>query len=295
MAEALRADRQGFNARFEAARRSSTLDPGAFSSHLATVVRPLVDAAEATTPGVAPAVTAALFDVSLELLVVAPEGARAVWRELLPHLGWALAAQPRRLAASTTNAVMALDRAGARPAEWVDRMRACAEATDDVDVLLDAGRVAGWRSGLAATRARALDLAGRLPPDLAAAALGLPGVDPAVLDDLAALRWGPVDAPIDVGRVGGFRGFGGPFLVPPTVALEADRLVVTAGTDRWQLHADRFGATLARTAGPTHPPAPPPPLDLPELSGASSWAATTDTVAVTSPLSHHLRLVALPT
>jgi len=112
-----------------------------------------------------------------------------------------------------------------------------------------------------------------------------------------------------VARVGAFRGFGGLFLSPPSVTCPAGQFLVTDGVGQWLLTADRFGATLHRaTTPPTGPAARQPPfykLDtrgkvtrgkhsatFPELAGSQSSAADATTLAVTTPLSHAVFLVA---
>ena len=63
-----------------------------------------------------------------------------------------------------------------------------------------------------------------------------PWLDPAAPDRARALAF--------VKEVGSFRGFGGGFVSPPSVSAVGDHLVVTSSGHCWELHADRFGATL---------------------------------------------------
>jgi hypothetical protein len=113
-----------------------------------------------------------------------------------------------------------------------------------------------------------------------------------------------------VGRVGAFRGFGGTFIRPPQVTCPGGQFVASDGEQHWLLHADRFGATLHRMAVlPTAPPVMAAPLFkvglsgkisrgahsavFPELMVSHSSAANTHTLAVTTPLSHAVYLIAL--
>jgi hypothetical protein len=113
-----------------------------------------------------------------------------------------------------------------------------------------------------------------------------------------------------VRRVGAFRGFGGLFMAPPMVICPSGQFVVSDGTGHWLLCADRFGATFHRSAAPLNGPAamsePFYRLDtrgkvtrgrhsatFPELAGSQSSAADGATLAVTTPLSHAVYLVAL--
>jgi hypothetical protein len=176
-----------------------------------------------------------------------------------------------------------------------------APAPDD---LLAAGQVAGWRSGMAAYRTDALAVAGRLDPALAAAALGMPtdGWEPAAF--LARLRDDPwfdpaAPAPVEGGgprppaAVGSFRGFGGPFVRPPTLAVVAGRVLATDGDDWFAVFADAFGWAVLRTAPPgdgargaSTAMAEPPPAALAGIPEVTGWVALPSGFAATSALTH---------
>jgi hypothetical protein len=49
-----------------------------------------------------------------------------------------------------------------------------------------------------------------------------------------------------IGRIGGFRGFGAAFLVPPRLLRVDQELFVWSGDDSWLLVLDAFGCTLHR-------------------------------------------------
>jgi hypothetical protein len=107
-------------------------------------------------------------------------------------------------------------------------------------------------------------------------------------------------------RAGGFRGFGGPFLRPPKVALGGDDFVVTDGEKTWRLIADVFGAVFMRveTRGSlsTKNSATVDSVgaaqwngesaSFPELTGASSFICDGRTLAVTLATSHLVFLLA---
>jgi len=163
------------------------------------------------------------------------------------------------------------------------------------DLVRRAVLVAAWRSGLVRYRRAALDAT----PDLAA-----------VLDRHAADPWWwpgtPADAPAVLlrgvhgpahvlGRFGGFRGFGGPWLVPPHV-VGADprhpglRWALRTGSgdaaEHWTLVADVHGSLVARSTpaddvvahlGPEPFPGPGAPAparadDLDDVLGTASVA-----------------------
>ena len=128
-----------------------------------------------------------------------------------------------------------------------------AAASGDTETTLRAGQVAAWAVGLAQFRESALASAESLPDDALAAAIGAP--EPleaaATVAQLRADRWWrpdrePPEAGSVVHRVGGFRGFGGPFLAPPEVVTTDGHVEVRSGDDVWALHADAWGATLTR-------------------------------------------------
>ena len=243
----LEANRSELNARIAEARRSSpAFEPAVLADALRQLVAPLVDAVEARGEGFATSVAAAGFDLALDLCAQGrlTGAVRDGWADLLPALVPQLAADPHRVIASVTNALANLERTpGGRPDTWIAVVRAVAPASPTPDSLLAAGQVAGWRCGLAAYRTSALALAETLDPAVAAEVLG---------HDLAALTadpWlgdRPRPAPASPVRAGGYRGFGGPFGVPPIVGLDGERLVAIDGDEAWFVFADGFGATVVR-------------------------------------------------
>jgi hypothetical protein len=107
---------------------------------------------------------------------------------------------------------------------------------------------------------------------------------------------------------GGFRGFGGPCLHPPTVTANGGALFVHDGDDCWQLLADAFGTLWHRTPSSSakvrDSNVSPASIDaqgkvtwdgthqIAELADASSYACDGQTLAVTLPTSYHVFLVA---
>jgi hypothetical protein len=326
LARALARDRDRLNARVALARRrGSRLDASRLANHLVEGLAPVV---EAVARDRVDAVCAALFDLSVDLIareVLGAEGrhacADAAWRETLPRLATHLAAAPGRVAAAITNAVLQLEREpSVNAAGWLDALASVAPRCPDVDALLAAGQVLAWRAGMAHWRESALVVWDRLPDGLASAVLGL---DPAASPPRPELRRGlddpfrapglpPGDRALRLlGTVGGFRGFGGPFLAPPRLASDGQRLWALDGADGFTLHADCFGQTVVRTPGaPADLAAPPEALRLapdgtlsyrgltsrfPALAGAACWAAAGPLVAVLPPHTHRVSLIALTT
>jgi len=325
--DVLLARRERYNAIFAEARHyQPQLDGAAFGLVLIDYVAPLVEAA-AGAGGDAEAVTDGLYACALELYghgMLGPERndpwVTAGWKAMT-GLARPLGRAPRRIAAAVSNALRILGQTpGARPAAWLEGLRACAEIVDEPETLLRAGQALAWRCGLAHYRTDALAILAALPAPLAARVLELP--DPArvaeALSRMAADPWHDPRQPAHpprltrVARIGGFRGFGGVFLAPPAVTLINGELHAQDGNAEggvWRICADAFGATFHRTvidkwieAGTRGSPFKlvkghvskigAGEADFPDLAVVTSVAATATTLAASSPLSHYVWLVA---
>ncbi len=110
-----------------------------------------------------------------------------------------------------------------------------------------------------------------------------------------------------IGRVGGFRGFGGPFLAPPRLVSDGARLWAVDGEDGYALHADCFGQMVVRAQGAPGRSAPGTELGVhpdgtvvlgdvgarfPELAGAGPAVAAGPLIAVLPRRTHLVALVA---
>lgn len=303
-AEFLEANRGTINHDVAAAvRQGAGFEPAAFADVLRTTVAPIVGAVDARGDGFVAIVSQSLVAVALDLCAQRRfDGpVRIGWDRLLPQLAPQLVIDPQRVIAAITNALDSLARMpAARPAQWVDLMVAVAARTPSVDELLAAGQVAAWRSGMAAYRRDALAIAAALDPTLAAAALGMPaeGWEPdAFIARLHDDPWfdpaspAPVEgeAPRPPAAVGSFRGFGGPFLRPPIIAVAGDRVVATDGEDWFVVFADAFGWAVLRTTGPgdaASPPVAPAPAELAGIPEITEWAPLRNGFVATSALTH---------
>ena len=326
VAEAIEARRDRLNVKYAAARKGgSGIDGEAFLGHLAGAIGPTVDAVAAVIPERAGATLEELYDVSLELFSAGVLGASAkypvvadVWARLLPAVPGLVMRDPRRVSASLSNAAFNLARtAGARPEQWLGQMIAIAPSCQGVGQLLECGKIAAWRAGMAHYRQGALTAAKVLPAALAAAALHLPPATSgerlqSLAEAMATDPWfdptsDGAPAVREVRRVGAFRGFGGEFLRPPSVWASSGQLFVSDGEGNWQLVADLHGQVLVRNEAA--PPAGPMPagvgvtrdglvrwLDqqavIRTLANPSAVAFDGRTLAVTLPTSHHVFLVA---
>jgi hypothetical protein len=310
----------------EAKRALPQLDTDVFSAHLRSTIAPAVDAVADVAPDRIGEVAEVLFELSLELVgkdllnkyPILTEGLQSLLRGLPNQV----AEDPRGLMSSITNALCYFSQIPcAQPHEWIDAMLRIGRDGPKASVLLEAGQIAAWRTGMAHFRRGALALAMRVEPRFVQQALQIPAnVDNTSLETLVNQLshdpWQDPERPTGkkrlqiVGRAGGFRGFGGPFVGPPLVALVDGQFVAGDGDCCWLLTADRFGATFHRTRAdfPKRRRKPDGPFSIEStgrvtcgseaglfeaLQEFSSAAADTVTLAVTVPHSHFVTLVAL--
>ncbi|HUQ82159.1 MAG TPA: hypothetical protein VM076_13500 [Gemmatimonadaceae bacterium] len=331
LASVLRVGRGELNARFAAARvHHPDLDAEVFAEFVRGAIDPLVEAVERVRPDRVTDVALAAYDVALELVGQKLVGYSAhtpyvdeAWRRVLPEVAPLVAAEPERLIAAVCNAAHQLSATpGVRPAAWIDVMARLAAQCADSATFLTLGQVVAWRAGMAHFRESALAAAGTIAESLALAAIGAPaGRWSEVRGRLAVDPWydpalpnAEQGAPRVASRAGAFRGFGGLFTEPPTVAMADERLFVRAGTQCWLLTADAFGATFHRAtpgelergrAGSALPKGISvrgtsltvggSTVALPDVfEQPSSACASRTTLALTSPYTHEIALVALP-
>lgn len=249
----LEARRESLNERF--ARRGKNLDPRAFLEYLRRTADPLVDAAG---DGAAELVATTLFDLGLVALerglvgsgdeAGAPSPFEAALVAALPHMERHWTSAPAIVTRAAANGYEHLRRAldDRRAAEWLGAWAAVAGGCASRDELLDAGLVLAWKAGLAEARRQALACVAARGAAFAKVTLGAIAVDAR-----PERRFVAPDAEADtavelaaITRVGGFRGFGGPFRVPPTVAAVGEQLVASDGEALVVLHADVFGARV---------------------------------------------------
>lgn len=325
---ALEAQRASLNGRFAAARRVHRgLEADAFGKHIVTCVEPIVAAVadRGTDPETVADLTESLFDLSLDLVArdLAGPGARhpgisLLWRELLPQIPVFVAEGGRDFVAALSNAIHNLAiQPAADHMRWLDRMEDLAPGAGGVDELLRLGQVLAWVCGMAHYRETAIEAWRGLPFTLRQRSLYLDATaDPEEVEERLSLRWwAPSHAFADrwtprvVATVGGFRGFGGPFMCPPGVFQVEGRLYLVDSEACFSLHADCFGAVLLRqgAALPEGEAARSAfsvtkggevrrgteTLRVAPFTDVGSWAATEDTLVVTSTTSHAVSIVAV--
>ena len=326
----LRSGRADFNARFAAARRiHPELDAAAFSEFLTTAVDVLAQAVEKVRPDRLGEVTMAAYDAALELVgqKLAGPGSRLAciedaWHRVLPKAASIVASSPGRLIPAVCNAVHQLaSTPGANPGHWIETMESFGNRCSDPDMFLKLGQFCGWQAGLAHFRSGAIAAADALDESLALAAVGAkPGSSWAtVREQLLANPWfdprngtaSPNTVRV-VAQVGAFKGFGGLFVEPPSVAMTNEQFLVRSDSECWFLTADAFGSTFHRTSVndfelaqranqlPTAVQVTGARVvfrgdrfEFPALGEIASAAANETTLALTSRLTHTVVLVAL--
>lgn len=329
-----------FNSQFHLARRTKPkLDGELFKHHLRNTIAPIVEAVHAVRPDRVDDVVEVLFMLSLDLMggdLLGPssryDAIQESWDKLLPAVAHLIAPEPRLMVSAITNAIYNIAITdGGNHELWINNMIQISKLSDDVQTMLEAGKVVAWRCGLAHYRQGALESLLKLPSKMALAALGISADNSesvAVLHDRLCkdpwFRPGPATTSIDqrsleiAGRVGAFRGFGGMFRLPPKVFRQDERFHVTDGEECWVLCADIFGTTLQRTnlndafkqvaitSGDNETAAKRFAIEpngtvtcgsqsarFAELAGVASHAANDTTLALTKSLSHAVYLVAL--
>jgi hypothetical protein len=244
------------------------------------------------------------------------------WTRVLPRIAPLVAAEPDRLIAAVCNATYQLaTTTGARPAFWIDTMERLASQCADGRSFLTLGHIVAWRAGMAHLRESALVATDSLSDSLVLEAIS-GGSHPErwteIRDRLLADPWfdpaNPATTARVVARAGAFRGFGGLFTEPPVVVMVGEQLFARDGNSYWLVKADAFGATFhratpdefGRTATQRFFPAGvslrgttltvhgarievPGVVDEP-----TSVAVSRTTLALTSPFTHAIVLVALP-
>ena len=327
-AKALDRNRDYFNSGFVRARRMSRqLDAEEFSDHLRKVVAPMVDEIARQAPEKANSVAIVLYDLSLELFAKDCLGTKSrypamakVWQELFPQIPSFVAEQPHQLVSACCNAVYNLSveagNGGKTAEHWLARMKAIARLCVDVEQFLLVGQVLAWRSGMAHYRETAIAIWQQLPESLMVATLGFPCELAPSKSELMAEIADPWRLPgmagkqklAIVGQLGGFRGFGGPFICPPAAIAIDGQLFVYDDEHCWSLHTDCFGAIL-QPYGSDLPDGKESQgryklspngtaidewvsVRFPSLKNSSSYASDRHTLVATLPHSHKVYTIA---
>lgn len=259
----LRERRHAYNFRWSEARSRfphlSSTDAASFFVH---DLSPLIDALS-ILPSVGSDQLESICDIAVEVGVKATGlrllGVNAaeswiteLWRNTFPALTMHLSNDPLTVIAELSHATAQFSaHRASRPQQWLRLLTVLGPKAADLAQLRLLGKVLAWRSGLAHYRTGALAAADQLPTELVEAALQIPTSQSWAewRDPLNASRWpgSRIEATGLLAKVGAFRGFGGVFLEPPTLATRDGDLIARSGGDAWVICADLFGATLHRT------------------------------------------------
>jgi hypothetical protein len=198
----------------------------------------------------------ALFELGLVALrrgLVGGQEPTAFERALvrcLPRFGRHFTGAPRELFRRVGNGYERIARELGEPAaiDWLESLAQLAREAETLDTLSSWGLVLAWKAGLAEARSAALETALALQPAEREALLGSRELDPGPLARFCRPgRAQPLGPLREIGSVGGFLGFGGPFRRPPSLRATEDGVVASSAGQSFVLHADVFGMRLVRT------------------------------------------------
>jgi len=320
---ALAAQRRELNALAAEARRSyAGFDQAAFTHFLVEAVDPLVQAVAARAPECIQGVVTAAYRMGLDMVGQrladgTPRTSNLIqaWATLMPHYASLVARAPEQMLGMLSNAVLHLDALpGVKGERWRRDMAALAPQVDSLEHLRVLGQVLAWRAGAAHFRQGAIAAADTLPEALGLAVFHAAdyGSWQQVRDSLLQDPWWrsatDPDA-VTTHMAGSFAGFGGPFIAPPRVVAAGACFLVRSGERDFVLHADAHGAVLLPAgAGEFDNAAVNTPLphavEGEELvvgrqriaialpAEGLALCATASTIALSSPYSHAIQLVA---
>lgn len=317
---ALAAQRREFNAlAAEARRRYPGFDQDAFTQFLVEAADPVVDAVAHTAPDSVHGVAAHAFRMGLEMVgqrladgSPRTSGLVRAWTTVLPRFAPLVARAPERTLGMLSNAALHLATLpGVRVQRWERDMAALAPLVDSIEHLRALGQVLAWRAGAAHYRQGAIAAADGLPEALALAAFRCADAGSWQLAraSLASDPWWRAEADPDgvsTHVTGSFAGFGGLFTTPPRLAAAESCFVVQSGERAFLLIADAYGVVLL-PAGEADAGAV---ANLPYLVEGDdllvgrqrialalppeglALCATASTIALSSPYTHAIQLVA---
>ena len=320
---AMAAQRREFNALAAEARRAYPgFDQAAFTHFLVEAVDPLVQAVAERAPECIHGVVSAAFGMGLDLVGQrladgTPRTSNLIqaWASLMPHYASMVARAPEQTLGMLSNAVLHLDALpGMNGERWRRDMAALAPKVDSLDHVRALGQVLAWRAGAAHFRQGAIAAADTLPEALALGVFHAADHESwqQVRDELLHDPWWrsatDPDA-VSTHMAGSFAGFGGPFIAPPWVVAAGACFLVRSGERDFVLHADAYGTVLQPAAAgevdaaDAHTALPHAVEGQELLVGGQRIAlmlpaeglalcATASTIALSSPYSHAIQLVA---
>jgi hypothetical protein len=235
------------------ARVGKGLEPEAIYGYVCRTVDPLLGALPAEP---SPRVLLALFELGLVAMRrglvggLEPTAFERVAVRCLPRFGRHFTEAPHESFRRFGNgyARLARELGEAAAITWAESLAQLGGEAGSLDELSAWGLVLAWKAGLAEARPAAIDTARGLRPSLREALLGSRELD---ANPLARFCRPGHTAPLgplrEIGSVGGFLGFGGPFRRPPSLRATEAGVVASSAGQSFLLHADVFGLRLVPT------------------------------------------------
>jgi hypothetical protein len=320
----LSAERKSLNARVAVARtRDPNFDIASFSAILEHQISPLAEEIATRDPEAVRRCALAMFDMAIQIVSHGLSGnttrasiVTGVWNQIAPQIIPLIASDPVESLGALTNAAVTLTSIeGVRVNEWFELMTILSPQAGSIRELRALIAIAAWRAGAAHLREGALAAAEGLPPACACVAVGSDANDwQAIAAAFSGNRWWRADR-IDQQEAtlgftfGQFTGLGGRFSQPPLVRACIQGFFVLSGEQAFLLVADTYGATLHSATPDEFQSAPAcitgtsatisgNEIITEDRSVRLDWpaeglalACNQDSLAVTSPYSHSIRLM----
>lgn len=225
--------------------RFGAIPKGVIVSWIVQVIQPIVSA---TSEGKAEQVSKtfqALYKTLLTLLgsqlgVTYEQEYQSAWLmfEKNPHL----MQSPLRVVDALNSALVSIRQyQPAKVATWISYMHKTIADCKTIDDFLKCGRIYAWLCGMAYLRDRALRDLSTMGDDFRRIFEKRTGY---AMDSTVAKYKMRYETPTFAGVVGGFIGNGGPFHIPPRVALVEDQIIAADNHGTCALFADSFGSML---------------------------------------------------
>jgi hypothetical protein len=308
-----------------------SLDHEIFTYYLLDILAPALDGLNGKSPESIERVTDSLYTTILELLQKGFLGGskkqdpfESCFKQFVLAFPDRIADRPDEFLKHITQALIQLcTTSGARPEEWTRLMIQCNPASRTYEELLQTGFAAAWRSGMAHYRKKAFQIIQNSTPEIIHQLLNRneppsPVEVKTIIENMSRNPWLTVEQAAQniqtstrlsiVAQAGGFTGFGGLFISPPSIRSNGEELVAICGEHAWTLFADCYGKVFLPSDGDSTAFINPKTdfnyypngtvsygsynAVFSDLSNANSFAALGGTFAVTIPYSHSIYLIA---
>jgi hypothetical protein len=332
LAVILEKNRHRYNTLFAMARQTRpALDNEILAYYLWAVVQPIVNELDNRRSANTEAVVGALYEHILNLMQTNLLGTQSkltqfeeCWKKGLIQYSELIVSNALEFLIKFSNALFNIcSTPNTRPADWIERLISFKSILHDISAFQKVGFVAAWQSGMAHYRSRALQILSEMSDDTFNRILLMEkntiSDKNTMIQELINNPWkNPQHAGLAIrlpeqlkmtAAIGGFTGYGGPFLSPPVVSACSDGIIVHCRNQAWLLHADFYGHVL-QIINPYDKILKIPARSFtyykngtvdkgnlnifrPELEQATSFAGNDHTFAITSRFSHSVYLFAV--